>query len=48
MAYAHNGQLTRAPEWWRHLRSTKRVFWKAERKAQRLAAVVLITDRETT
>jgi hypothetical protein len=25
--------LVRSPEWWKHLRDMKRVFWKSERKA---------------
>lgn len=34
MAHIHKGQLTRAGEWWRHLRPyNKRAFWKGERKA---------------
>ena len=33
MATAKKGVLTRAGEWWKHLRGTKRVFWKGERKA---------------
>ena len=39
MANVRKGQLTKSPEWWRHLRRMKRVFWKRERKAaQRLIA----------
>ncbi len=33
MANVKKGLLTAAGEWWKHLRWTKRVFWKAERKA---------------
>jgi hypothetical protein len=33
MANVKKGQLTAPPEWWKHLRWTKRVFWKAERRA---------------
>ncbi len=33
MATVKKGQLTRAGEWWKHLRWTKRPFWKGERKA---------------
>ena len=29
MANVKKGQLVRAPEWWKHLRWVKRVFWKA-------------------
>lgn len=38
MATVKNGLLTRAPQWWRHLRDFKRVFWKKERKAAQRAA----------
>jgi len=38
MATIKKGILTRSPQWWKHLRSWKRVFWKRERKAaQRLS-----------
>jgi hypothetical protein len=33
MATVKKGTLTAAGEWWKHLRWTKRVFWKGERKA---------------
>jgi hypothetical protein len=33
MANVKKGQLTASPEWWKHLRWTKRPFWKAERQA---------------
>jgi hypothetical protein len=33
MANVKKGQLTAPPEWWKHLRWTKRPFWKAERQA---------------
>jgi hypothetical protein len=29
----------RAPQWWKHLRDWKRVFWKRERKAAHRAAL---------
>lgn len=39
MATVKKGTLTPAPQWWKHLRKWKRVFWKKERKAaQRDAA----------
>lgn len=38
MAHVRKGQLTRSPQWWKHLRAFKRTFWKAERKAQRAEA----------
>lgn len=36
MANVKSGNIKRPPQWWKHLRSWKRVFWKAERKAVRL------------
>lgn len=30
---AKAGIFNRAPQWWKHLRDWKRVFWKRERKA---------------
>lgn len=35
MAHVKNGMLTPPPEWWKHLRSVKRLFWKRERQAAR-------------
>jgi hypothetical protein len=35
MATVKKGMLTAAGEWWKHLRSTKRKFWKRERGAAR-------------
>lgn len=29
---ASKSKLTAPPQWWRHLREFKRVFWKRERK----------------
>ena len=34
MATVKKGILSKAGEWWKHLRKTKRSFWKKERKAQ--------------
>jgi hypothetical protein len=38
MATAKKGILTHAREWWKHLRRTKRTFWKGERQAARREA----------
>ena len=35
MANVKKGNLTGAPQWWKHLKEYKRVFWKAERQAQK-------------
>lgn len=37
MAHKRKGQLTKSPQWWKHLREWKRVFWKSERSAQKKA-----------
>lgn len=29
----HHPTLVRSPQWWKHLREWKRVFWKKDRKA---------------
>jgi len=34
MAHKRKGQLTSSPQWWKHLKDWKRVFWKSERQAQ--------------
>jgi hypothetical protein len=34
MANVKQGNLTKSPQWWKHLKDFKRFFWKAERKAQ--------------
>ena len=33
MATVKKGILAKSPEWWKHLRWTKRKFWKRERQA---------------
>ena len=35
MANVKQGNLTKSPQWWKHLKDWKRVFWKAERQAQK-------------
>jgi hypothetical protein len=35
MANKRKGILTPSPQWWKHLREWKRVFWKSERQAQK-------------
>ena len=35
MASVKKGTLTPPPQWWKHLKDCKRVFWKAERQAYR-------------
>lgn len=37
MANVKKGNLTGSPQWWKHLRDWKRVFWKSERQAQKKA-----------
>lgn len=38
MAHVQKGILVRPPQWWKHLRDWKRVFWKRHRKAERRLA----------
>jgi len=35
MANVKQGNLTKSPQWWKHLKDFKRVFWKTERLAQK-------------
>jgi len=35
MANKKQGNLTPSPQWWKHLRDWKRIFWKSERSAQK-------------
>ncbi len=37
MANVKKGNLVRPPQWWKHLRDWKRVFWKKHRKAEQSA-----------
>lgn len=44
MATVKKGILTKSGEWWKHLRWTKRVFWKGERQAARKQAERATSD----
>ena len=44
MATAKKGQLVAATEWWKHLRWTKRAFWKRQRQADKREAAAQRTD----
>jgi hypothetical protein len=35
MAHKQQGNLTKNPQWWKHLREFKRAFWKNERQAHK-------------
>lgn len=35
MASVKKGILTESPQWWKHLKDWKRVFWHKERKASK-------------
>ncbi len=39
MAHVKKGLSVRPPQWWKHLRDWKRVFWKRQRKADMSALV---------
>lgn len=32
MANVKQGNISKPPQWWKHLRDWKRIFWKSERK----------------
>ncbi len=38
MAHVKKGYLVKAGEWWKHLRHTKRDFWKRHRQAEKRVA----------
>jgi hypothetical protein len=38
MATVKKGILVRSPEWWKHLKWAKRVFWKKQRRAEKILA----------
>jgi hypothetical protein len=38
------GHLRPAPQWWKHLREWKRLFWKRERSAAKQAVSKDIAD----
>lgn len=44
MANVKKGQLVLAGEWWKHLRWTKRAFWKRQRKADQREAAAQRAD----
>ena len=46
MATVKKGILTNAGEWWRHLRWTKRPFWKGERRAGKQEARDQLRERD--
>jgi len=46
MANVKKGNLTSARQWWKHLRWTKRAFWKAERQAAKAEARQQKTEDE--
>jgi hypothetical protein len=37
MANVKKGQTVPSPEWWKHLRKLKRLFWKRQRRADKAA-----------
>ena len=45
MATVKKGILVPAGEWWKHLRWTKRSFWKRQRRAEKRLAKEQATDR---
>ena len=45
MANVKQGNLTKSPQWWKHLKDWKRVFWKTERKAQKADTKARVQDQ---
>ena len=37
MAHVRKGMLVPSPQWWKHLRDWKRIFWKRHRKGRNSA-----------
>ena len=48
MAHVRKGMLIPAPEWWKHLRWTKRDFWKAHRLAEKREIAKEKKNHDTT
>lgn len=40
MASAKKDTINRSPQWWKHLRDWKKVFWKRERQSYKKIARV--------
>jgi hypothetical protein len=47
VAHVRKGMLIPAPEWWKHLRSIKRQFWKAHRLAEKREVANEIKQKDT-
>lgn len=45
MANVKKGILVPPPQWWKHLKGFKRVFWKRHRKAERRDALKQIDEK---
>jgi len=45
MASVKKGTMTRSPQWWKHLKEWKRVFWKAERQAHKKAGIAQLVEQ---
>jgi len=46
MAHKKKGQLAKSPQWWKHLKDWKRVFWKRERQAEKKEIKQQVRDEE--
>lgn len=44
MAHVRKGHLVEAPEWWKHLKRVKRLFWRRHRQAERKEAVNQVAE----
>jgi len=43
---ASKSKLTKPPEWWKHLRWTKRIFWSKERRNVKKEIRKIIREEE--
>lgn len=48
MTHIHKGQLTKSPQWAKHLKDWKQVFWSAERKAAQAVIEQEVRGEEPT
>lgn len=46
MANVKQGHLNGAPQWWKHLRDWKKVFWHAERQSAKTLTIEELADHK--
>jgi hypothetical protein len=47
MASVKKGILVPSPQWWKHLRSWKRIFWKKHRKVEKRETRTILNHRRS-